>query len=440
MHNRGMNISPLADFFAAAFIVALLAGTVVRLWLTSRQLAAVRGHRDQVPAVFADRVSLADHQKAADYTIATVRFGRKSVVVDALVTLALTVGGVIGLIDLLWQESLGTTLWSGVLVVGSVVILTGIIDLPFSLWRTFRIEARFGFNRMTPALFVADLAKSCLLGLLIGGPVLLAALALMDRAGPYWWLYAWVGWMALMLLMTWAWPAFIAPWFNKFTPLQDAELKARIEALLERCGFKSEGVFVVDGSRRSAHGNAYFTGMGRHKRIVFFDTLLARLSHSEVEAVLAHELGHFKLKHVRKRLLVSMAGALGALALLGWLTAQTPFYTAFGVRIPSSHAALLLFMFVTPAFGFFATPLGSLWSRRHEFEADAFAARHASAGDLATALVKLYRDNATTLTPDSLYSAFYYSHPPATERIAQLRRNEVEVNRLADSLDGPVGV
>jgi STE24 endopeptidase len=435
-----MDISPLGEFFAGAFVAALLLGTGLRLWLTSRQLTAVRGHRDQVPEAFADRVSLADHQKAADYTIATVRFGRKSVVADSLVTLALTVGGVIGSIDLLWQHSLGSTLWSGALVILSVVILTGIIDLPFSLWRTFRIEARFGFNRMTPALFVADLAKSCLLGLLIGGPVVLAALALMDRAGPYWWLYAWVGWMALMLLMTWAWPAFIAPWFNKFTPLQDAELKARIEALLQRCGFESEGVFVVDGSRRSAHGNAYFTGMGRHKRIVFFDTLLSRLSHSEVEAVLAHELGHFKLKHVRKRLLVTMAGSLGALALLGWLTAQTPFYTAFGVQIPSSHAALLLFMFVTPAFGFFATPLGSLWSRRHEFEADAFAAQHASAGDLATALVKLYRDNATTLTPDSLYSAFYYSHPPATERIAQLRRNEVEINRLPNSLDGPVRV
>ncbi len=431
---------PLGEFLAGAFVAILVAGTGVRLWLTSRQLAAVRAHRNQVPAGFAEWVSLAEHQKAADYTIASVRFGRKSVVIDALVTLALTVGGVIGVIDLLWQHSVGNRLWSGALVILSVVILTGLIDLPFSLWRTFRIEARFGFNRMTPALFVADLAKSCLLGLLIGGPVVLAALLLMDRAGPHWWLYAWVGWMALLLSMTWAWPAFIAPWFNKFTPLQDEELKARIEALLRRCGFESEGVFVVDGSRRSAHGNAYFTGLGRHKRIVFFDTLLARLSHSEVEAVLAHELGHFKLKHIRKRLWVTMAGSLGALALLGWLAAQTPFYTAFGVQIPSAHAALLLFMLVSPAFGFFATPLGSLWSRRHEFEADAFAAQHASAGDLATALVKLYRDNATTLTPDPLYSAFYYSHPPASERIAQLRRNEVKVDRLPNSLDRPIRV
>ena len=435
-----MNTSPLGELFAALFVAALALGTALRLWLTSRQLAAVRAHRDRVPAAFADRVTLADHQKAADYTIATARFGRKAVVIDALVALALTVGGVIGLIDGLWQHSMSSGLLRGALVILSVVILTGIIDLPFALWRTFRIEARFGFNRMTPALFVADLAKSCLLALLIGGPVILAALTLMDRAGSFWWVYAWVGWMALMLLMTWAWPAFIAPWFNKFTPLADVELKGRIEALLQRCGFKSEGVFVVDGSRRSAHGNAYFTGMGRHKRIVFFDTLLSRLTHSEVEAVLAHELGHFKLKHVRKRLFVTMAGSLGALALLGWLTAQTPFYTAFGVQIPSSHAALLLFMFVTPAFGFFATPLGSLWSRRHEFEADAFAAQHASAGDLATALVKLYRDNATTLTPDPLYSTFYYSHPPATERIEHLRRNEVQINRLPNSLDGPVRV
>ena len=436
-----MSTLPLSDLFAAAFVAALLVGTALRLWLTSRQLAAVRAHRDHVPAAFADRVSLADHQKAADYTVATVSFGRQSVIVDALVTLALTIGGVIGTIDLLWQRSIiGSGLWGGALVILTVVVLTGVIDLPFSLWRTFKIEARFGFNRTTAAVFAADLAKSCLLGLLIGGPVMLAAMTLMDRAGPLWWLWAWAGWLGLMLLMTWAWPAFIAPWFNKFTPLADAELKNRIESLLQRCGFQSEGVFVVDGSRRSAHGNAYFTGMGRNKRIVFFDTLLARLTHSEVEAVLAHELGHFKLEHVRKRLLVTMAGSLGALALLGWLTAQTPFYTAFGVQHPSSHAALLLFMFVMPAFGFFATPLGSLWSRRHEFEADAFAARHASSADLATALVKLYRDNATTLTPDPLYSAFYYSHPPATERIAHLRRNEVEINRLSDPLDGPVRV
>ena len=433
--------TPLLSYvFTWSFVAVLAVGTAVRLWLTSRQITAVKANRDQVPIEFADRVSLAEHQKAADYTLATVSFGRQSLGLDVLVTLALTVGGVIGGIDLLWQRGSGSNLWSGALVILTVVLLTGLIDLPFSLWRTFKIEARFGFNRTTPGVFFADLAKSCLLGLLIGGPVVLAALTLMDRAGPLWWLWAWAGWLGLMLLMTWAWPVVIAPWFNKFTPLADTELKTRIESLLQRCGFTSQGVFVVDGSRRSAHGNAYFTGLGRNKRIVFFDTLLERLTPAEVEAVLAHELGHFKLRHIRKRLLVTMAGSLAALALLGWLTAQTPFYTAFGVQMPSSHAALLLFMFVTPAFGFFATPLGSLWSRRHEFEADAFAAQHASAADLATALVKLYRDNATTLTPDPLYSAFYYSHPPATERIAHLRRNEVEINSLADPLNRPVRV
>jgi STE24 endopeptidase len=435
-----MKIPSLDALFAYAFVIALLAGTGVRLWLAGRQIGAVQANRSQVPAAFADRIPAADHQKAADYTVATVRLGRQSIILDTLVTLALTVAGAIGGIDLFWQRSGWALPWRGALVVLTVVCLTAVIDLPFSIWRTFRIEARFGFNRTTPALFVADLAKSCLLALVLGGPVVLAALTLMDRAGPLWWLWSWAGWLALMLLMTWAWPAFIAPLFNKFSPLEDAELKSRIESLLHRCGFTSQGVFVVDGSRRSSHGNAYFTGLGRHKRIVFYDTLLARLTHSEIEAVLAHELGHFKLKHVRKRLLATLAGSFGALALLGWLAAQPGFYSAFGVQVPSSHAALLLFMFVAPAFAFFATPLGSLWSRRHEFEADAFAARHASADDLANALVKLYRDNATTLTPDGLYSAFYYSHPPATERIARLRRNEVEIDGRPDPLDRPIRV
>jgi len=435
-----MKMPSLDDLSAYSLVIALLAGTALRLWLAGRQIAAVKANRGRVPAAFADRIAAADHQKAADYTLATVRLGRRSVILDTLVTLALTVAGAIGAIDLLWQRSGWALPWRGAMVVLTVVCLTAVIDLPFSIWRTFRLEARFGFNRTTPKLFITDLAKSCLLALVLGGPIVLAALTLMDRAGPLWWLWAWAGWLALMLLMTWAWPAFIAPLFNKFSPLEDAQLKGRIESLLQRCGFTSQGVFVVDGSRRSSHGNAYFTGLGRHKRIVFFDTLLERLTHSEIEAVLAHELGHFKLKHVRKRLLATLVTSFGALALLGWLAAQPSFYSAFGVQVPSSHAALLLFMFVAPAFAFFATPLGSLWSRRHEFEADAFAAQHASAEDLANALVKLYRDNATTLTPDGLYSAFYYSHPPATERIARLRRNEVQINRLADPLDRPVRV
>src|SRR5882724_9956380 len=435
-----MNMPSISTVFAYSLLITLVAGTALRLWLAGRQIAAVKANRQRVPPAFADRIAIADHQKAADYTVATIRLGRRAVVLDTLVTLALTVGGAIGAIDLFWQRTGWALPWRGTMVVLTVVCLTAVIDLPFSIWRTFRIEARFGFNRTTPRLFVADLAKSCLLALLLGGPVVLGALTLMDRAGQLWWLWAWGGWLALMLLMTWAWPAFIAPLFNKFSPLEDAQLKERIESLLQRCGFTSQGVFVVDGSRRSAHGNAYFTGLGQHKRIVFYDTLLARLTHPEIEAVLAHELGHFKLKHVRKRMLVTFAASLGALALLGWLAAQPSFYSAFSVHTPSSHAALLLFMFVTPAFAFFATPLGSLWSRRHEFEADAFAASHASAQDLASALVKLYRDNATTLTPDGLYSAFYYSHPPATERIARLRSDEVKIDRLANPLDRPIRV
>ena len=433
-----MNVPSLSLVFTGALTAAVAVGTALRLWLAGRQVAAVRGHRHAVPEPFASRISLEDHQKAADYTVATTRFGRLSVLLDAMVTLALTVGGVIGILDLLSQHTGWSPLWRGALVILIVTALTALIDLPFSIWRTFRIEARFGFNRTTPGLFIVDLLKGCLLGLLLGGPIVLAALTLMEHAGQLWWLYAWIGLIALMLFMNWAVPTFIAPLFNKFTPLQDEELKARINALLERCGFKAGGVFVVDGSRRSSNGNAYFTGLGRHKRIVFYDTLLERLSHSEIEAVLAHELGHFKLKHVRKRLVAMMAGSLAALALLGWLATEPAFYSAFGVQAPSSYAALLLFTFVTPAFAFFATPIGALWSRRHEFEADEFAAQQASGEDLANALVKLYRDNATTLTPDSLYSTFYYSHPAASERIARLRRNEVEVNRFPDPLNGPI--
>lgn len=369
-----------------------------------------------------------------------LKLGRISLAVETALTLILTVGGLFAAVDAGWQRVGIAQPWSGALVIGSVFVLTTLVDLPFTIWRTFGIEARFGFNRTTPLLFFTDLCKSALVALLIGGPVIVAALVLMDRAGRFWWLWAWCGWMALMLLMTWAWSAVIAPLFNKFTPLSDSGLKARVESLLQRCGFKSEGVYVVDGSRRSAHGNAYFTGLGRNKRIVFFDTLLASLTPSEIEGVLAHELGHFKLRHVRKRLLATMITSFAALALLGWLAAQPAFYSAFGVSTPSAHAALLLFMLVTPAFAFFATPLAARWSRKHEFEADEFAARHADATELATALVKLYRDNASTLTPDPLYSSFYYSHPPATERIERLRRNTIKVDRFPDPLEGSVGV
>jgi STE24 endopeptidase len=403
------------------FVLAVLGGAALDLWLSQRQVAAVALHRGQVPAPFADSVSAAEHGKAADYTIAKVRFGRIGTVVDAALTLALTVGGGIAAVDALWRHTALAQPWLGAAVIATVALVIQLVNLPFSVWRTFGLEARFGFNRTTPALFLADLGKSLALAVLLGGPLLIATLLLMERAGVWWWVWAWGLWLAVMFLMAWAWPAFIAPLFNRFSPLQDQALRTRIEALLERCGFASKGVFVVDNSRRSSHGNAYFTGIGRHKRIVFFDTLLERLGHREVEAVLAHELGHFRLRHVRKRLAVSIVMAFAGLAVLGWLARQDLFYTALGVPQPSNHAALLLFVLAVPAFTFFVTPLASLWSRRHEFEADAFATRYASGAELATALVKLHRDNASTLTPDPVYAAFYYSHPPPLVRITRLR-------------------
>jgi len=408
-------------WLTSLFVVAVLAGVAIELWLSERQASTVARNRGEVPAPFAGSVSPAEHGKAADYTIAKVRFGRLGVVVDAALLLILTMGGGIALVDALWRRSGLGEPGLGVAVIATIALLAQLVSLPFSIWHTFRLEARFGFNRTTPALFLADLGKSLALAVALGGPLLVATLLLMERAGRWWWLWAFGLWLVVMFLMAWAWPAFIAPLFNRFTPLADAGLKARIEALLERCGFASKGVFVVDSSRRSSHGNAYFTGIGRHKRIVFFDTLLEHLAHPEVEAVLAHELGHFRLKHVRKRLLLSVALMFLGLAVLGWLTGQPGFYRALGVPVPSTHAALLLFVLVVPVFTFFVTPLGALWSRRHEFEADAFASRYASAGELAAALVKLHRDNASTLTPDPVYAAFFYSHPPPLTRIMRLR-------------------
>ena len=399
------------------FIAAVFATTALELWLSRRQIAAVARHRESVPEPFVESVSAADHRKAADYTTARVRFGRIGMIVHTVVTLALTVGGGIAAVDGLWRRTGWGEPWLGTAVIATVACVAAAINLPLSIWRSFR----FGFNRTTPLLFLADLAKNLLLAVLLGGPLLLVTLLLMERAGRWWWAWAWLLWLGLTFLMTWAWPAFIAPRFNRFSPLEDEVLKSRIEALLRRCGFASKGVFVVDSSRRSTHGNAYFTGIGRHKRIVFFDTLLERLGHPEVEAVLAHELGHFRLHHVRKRLLLSIATTFVGLALLGWLAGRPAFYAAFGVPVPATHAALMLFVLVVPFFTFFATPLASLWSRRHEFEADTFAARHSSSSELAAALVKLYRDNASTLTPDPVYAAFYYSHPPAVARIARLR-------------------
>ncbi len=409
-------------WFAGLFVLLLAASTLTRSWLNQRQVAAVQRHRAEVPEAFRAQIDLASHQKAADYTVASARIGRWDNLLDAALALLLTLGGGLSAIDRWWQAVHLPAVWHGTAVVLSTFLLISLISLPLSIWRTFGVEARFGFNRTTVGLFVADLLKGLLLGLLLGGPLLFVILFLMQRAGPLWWLYAWVVWVSFTVLITWAWPTFIAPLFNKFTPLSDQALKQRAEALLERCGFSSRGVFVMDGSRRSVHGNAYFTGVGRNKRIVFFDTLLERLQIAEVEAVLAHELGHFRLHHVRSRLVLSLAFGLAGLALLGFLAQWPDFYRAFGIATPSPHAALLLFVFVLPVFTYFTTPIGAWWSRKHEFEADEFAAKFADARQLAEALVKLYRDNATTLTPDSLHSAFYDSHPPALVRISRLQQ------------------
>jgi STE24 endopeptidase len=403
------------------FLIAVTAETLTRLWLGSRQIAAVQGHRNDVPELFRAQVALADQQKAADYTTARVRLGRFATVVEALVKLLLTLGGGLAAVDALWRHTDLGEPWRGALVVATLLLLLQLVGLPFSLVRTFRIEARFGFNRVSPRLYAQDFAKQLLLAALLGGPLLLATLALMERAGAWWWLWVWLIWLVWTLALTWAFPKFIAPLFNRFSPLKDEALKKRVETLLERCGFAARGgVFVMDGSLRSAHGNAYFTGIGRNKRIVFFDTLLARIEAEEIEAVLAHELGHFRLHHVRQRLVASIALTFGGLGLLAWLARQPDFYSALGVPVPSAAMALLLFVLVVPVVTFFAAPAMSWWSRRHERQADDFAAEHASASKLAAALIKLFRDNAATLTPDRIHSAFFDSHPPALERIARL--------------------
>jgi STE24 endopeptidase len=404
------------------FVVAVALETATRLWLSSRQIAAVRAHRNSVPELFARQISLPDQQKAADYTVARVSFGRLATIAEAVFKLALTLGGGIAAIDALWRASAIAEPWRGVLIIGSVVIVLQILGLPFALWRTFNLEAKFGFNRTTGKTFALDLLKSLVLGVALGGPLLLAALTLMQRAGTWWWLWAWALWLVWTLALTWAAPRFIAPLFNRFSPLTDVALKARVETLLERCGFAARGgVFVMDGSSRSAHGNAYFTGIGRNKRIVFFDTLLERIEPKEIEAVLAHELGHFRLHHVRQRLIVTIFATLVALGIIAWAARQPVLYAALGVPAPSAEMALILFTLVTPVFAYFITPMASWWSRRHEVEADAFAAAHADPSDLVAALIKLFRDNASTLTPDRVYSAFYDTHPPALERIARLQ-------------------
>jgi STE24 endopeptidase len=386
----------------------------------------VAKHRDSVPAEFAEKVTLAEHQKAADYTIAKLRLGVLENGVSAILLIGFTLLGGLQILNISLSQILGDGITQQIALLGSIAIISGIVDLPFSWYKQFHLEERFGFNRMGKKLFFMDLLKGLGVGAAIGIPLLWVILSLMAKAGNLWWLWAWVVLTVFSLLMQWIFPSFIAPLFNKFQPLPDGDLKTQIEALLTRCDFASQGLFVMDGSKRSAHGNAFFAGMGKAKRIVFFDTLIEKLNPGEVEAVLAHELGHFKCKHIRKRLLVSFALSFGMFALLGWLSTQVWFYTDLGV-MPNLNGyngglALALFMLVSPVFSFFFTPLASIASRKHEYEADGFAATKSSAKDLISALVKLYQDNASTLTPDPIYTAFYSSHPPAPLRIANLQR------------------
>jgi STE24 endopeptidase len=410
------------------FAAALTASLLVKFWLSTRQLRHVAANRDAVPAPFAARVPLAAHQKAADYTLARGRFGLLASAFGAAVLLGWTLLGGLDALNGVVRNTLHPVLGDlgyQLALLAAFALVGSLLDLPFEWYRVFRIEQRFGFNRMTLRLWVVDGLKGVLVGALLGLPLAALVLWLMAAAGPWWWLWAWAVWTVFQLLMLVLYPTLIAPIFNKFEPLADETLEQRVQALMQRCGFAAKGLFVMDGSRRSAHGNAYFTGLGAAKRVVFFDTLLAKLDPGEVEAVLAHELGHFKRRHVTQRMVTMFVVSLGGFALLGWLMTQAWFYAGLGVQ-PNLDArndalALLLFLLVVPVFGFFVSPLAAMLSRKHEFEADAYACANASGADLATALVKLHEDNAATLTPDPLFVRFYYSHPPAAERLAALR-------------------
>ncbi len=416
-----------AAFFTAAFVVALASSIALRLWLARRQVSYVRAHRDATPAAFASRIDVAAHRKAADYTVAKQGFSLVETAADAAVLLGLTLGGgLAGLIRATEALSLSPVL-RDVLLLGAVAAIGGITSLPFSWWRTFRIEERFGFNHTTLRVWVADIAKGLAVGVVLGLPLAVLVLWMMRGAGANWWLWVWFAWMAFQLLLLVLYPTVIAPLFNRFSPLPPGDARDRIERLLARCDFRAAGLFVIDGSKRSGHGNAYFAGFGPAKRVVFFDTLLARLSPEEIEAVLAHELGHFRLRHIVKRIAWSAALSLVLLGLLAWLIKADWFYAGLG--IPASEiavamsrpgVALALFMLALPVFTFALAPVATAYSRRHEFEADAFAARNASAAALGAALIKLYEDNASTLTPDPIYSAFYDSHPPASQRVERL--------------------
>ena len=412
------------------FALALAASLLLRFWLASRQIRHVARHRNAVPAAFTGHVSLAAHQKAADYTIAKTRFGLLELALGSAVLLGWTLLGGLDWLNGLLIDRMGGGMLQQLALVTAFALISGLIDLPVSLYQTFVIEERFGFNKMSLKLWLADLLKSTLVGAAIGLPLLALVLWLMGAAGGLWWLWAWGLWMGFNLLMLVLYPTFIAPLFNQFRPLDDESLKARVTALMQRCGFSAKGLFVMDGSRRSAHANAYFTGFGAAKRVVFYDTLLAKLSPGEVDAVLAHELGHFSHKHIQKRIIGMFALSLLAFVLLGWLSGQGWFYAGLGVtpnfqlpgvtHAPNDALALLLFLLVLPVFSFFISPVFAQRSRRDEFEADAYAVAHTNGNDLRSALLKLFEDNASTLTPDPVFARFYYSHPPATERLARM--------------------
>ena len=415
---------PPATAWTVAFCIALLGSLMVRLWLASRQIRHVARHRSQVPAPFAESVELAAHQKAADYTIAKERLGLIETAFGAALLIGWTLLGGLDALNHALLGWLGAGMWQQLALLSTFALISGLLELPLAWYRTFRLEEHFGFNKTTLGLWLADGFKGMLVGAVIGLPLAALVLWLMEAAGPLWWFWAWSAWTVFNLLLLFIYPSFIAPIFNKFTPLQDQDLTARVEKLMQRCGFTAKGFYVMDGSRRSAHANAYFTGYGPAKRVVFYDTLLQQLSGPEVDAVLAHELGHFKRKHIVKRMLSLFGFSLVGFGVLGWLSSQAWFYSGLGVMpnlaAPNSALALLLFLSVTPLFTLFTSPLMSATSRKHEFEADAYAVEHTNGRDLSSALLKLYKDNASTLTPDPLFVKFYYSHPPASERLARM--------------------
>ena len=420
-------MTDLSLTWTLVFSAALVLGLLLKLYLSSRQIRHVARHRDTVPPAFAATISLASHQKAADYTLTKARFGLLELAFGSAVLLGWTLlGGLDSLNQALANSALAQwgPLATQMALVAGFGLISGALDLPFTLYSTFRIEERFGFNKMSLQLWLADLFKSTLVGMVIGLPIVALILWLMNSAGPLWWLWAWAAWMGFNLLVLVLYPTVIAPIFNKFKPLEDDSLKARVTALMQRCGFAAKGLYVMDGSKRSAHANAYFTGFGAAKRVVFYDTLLKQLSPAEVDAVLAHELGHFKHKHIIQRIVMLFAMSLAGFALIGYLSQQIWFYTGLGVRpnlgAPNDALALLLFMLAVPLFSFFISPLMAQLSRQHEFQADAYAAMQTDGRDLASALLKLYQDNASTLTPDPVFVKFYYSHPPASERLARM--------------------